>query len=135
MLDPKSVSTVGPAARRPRLVRADSKLRNKWLAIVTTLFIVLALLLWVSPSVQSYLVKMFSDDTSGGVFRLLVIFYSLFAILAIILITIGIHLIQVARGIQHLGNKGEPGPAFFISDYGNSSSVDYWWRIYPILFS
>jgi len=109
MLDPKSVSTVGPATRRPRLVRADSKLRNKWLAVVTTLVIVLTLLLWGSPSVQSYLVQIFSDDAAGDVFRLLVIFYSLFAILAIILITIGIHLIQVARGIQQSNRFPAPG--------------------------
>ncbi|GMT39698.1 MAG: hypothetical protein IEMM0001_0433 [bacterium] len=109
MLDPKSVSTSGIPARRPRLVRADSQLRNKWLAAVAFLVVVLALLLWGSPSVQSNLVKMFFDDEAENVFRLLVIFYSLFAILAIILITIGIHLIQVAWEIRQSNRFPAPG--------------------------
>lgn len=109
MLDQKSVSTSGVAIRRPRLVRADSRLRNKWLSVVTSLVIVLALLLWVSPSVQSHLVQLFSDDKTNHVFRLLVIFYSLFAILAIILITIGIHLIQVALEIKQSNRFPAPG--------------------------
>ena len=109
MLDPKSLSTSGVAIRRPRLVRADSQLRNKWLSVVTLLVIALALMLWVSPSLQSYLVQLFSDDKTNHIFRLLVTFYSLFAILAIILITIGIHLIQVAREIHKSNRFPAPG--------------------------
>ncbi len=109
MLDSKSISTPEATIRRPKLVRGDSQLRNKWLAAVTFLVFALALLLWGSPSVLSNLLQMFSDDASGNVFRLLVIFYSLFAILAIILITIGIHLIQVAREIQQSNRFPAPG--------------------------
>ncbi|MEA1890612.1 MAG: hypothetical protein U9N50_12655 [Pseudomonadota bacterium] len=109
MLDPKSVSTSGVALRRPRLVRADSKLRNKWLSAVAFLVIALALLLWVSPSVQSHLLQLVSDDKTNTVFRLLVISYSLFAILAIILISIGIHLIQAALEIMQSNKFPAPG--------------------------
>jgi len=109
MLDSKSMSSPNATVQRPRLVRADSQLRNKWLAAISFLIFVLALLFWGSPSVQDILVQLFSDDATEDVFRLLIIFYSLFAILAIILITIGIHLIQVAREIQQSNRFPAPG--------------------------
>jgi hypothetical protein len=96
------------AAQRPRLVRADSQLRNKWLLATGFLLVVVLLLFWGSPLVQNNLVQMFSDDGKEHFLRLLVIFYSLFSILAIILITIGMHLIQVAREI--LQSKRFPAP-------------------------
>ncbi len=109
MRDPKSYSTSGTAERRPRLVRADSHLRNKWLAAVAMLLVLLALLLWVSPIAQIQIVQLFSDTADNHVLRLLVIFYSLFAILAIVLITIGIQLFQVAREIQRSNRFPAPG--------------------------
>ncbi len=109
MLDPESLSTTSTRSRRPRLVRADNKLRNKWLAAVTFLVIVLALLLWGSPTVQEPLVQIFSANAEENVFRLLIIFYSLFAILAILLITIAINLILVARKILLSNRFPAPG--------------------------
>ncbi|NOY16518.1 MAG: hypothetical protein GXP23_06270 [Gammaproteobacteria bacterium] len=109
MLDSKSISTPEATVRRPRLVRADSRLRNKWLAVVVFLGVVLTLLLWGLPSVQDRLVQLFSHDATENIFRLLIIFYSLFAILAIVLITVGMQLIQVAREIQQSNRFPAPG--------------------------
>ena len=111
MLDTHSSTMPNAAAQRPRLVRADSRLRNKWLLATGFLVVMLVLLFWGSPFVQNNLVQIFSGDGDGDkhILRLLVIFYSLFSILAIILITIGMHLIQVAREIQQSSRFPAPG--------------------------
>ncbi len=109
MLDASSTSTPADSGRRPRLVRADNKLRNKWLVTTGLLVLLLALLLWASPIVQNSLTKLFSNTGTESVIRLLVIFYSVFAILAIIFITVGMHLAQVARKIQKYGRFPAPG--------------------------
>lgn len=109
MLDVSSTSTPATSVRRPRLVRADNRLRNKWLLAFTFLIFVLALLLWSSPSIQANLIKVFSNNGTESAFRLLVIFYSVFAILAIIFITVGLHLAQVARKTMKFGRFPAPG--------------------------
>lgn len=93
---------------RPRLIRANSHLRNKWLAAITFLIIMAALLLLAIPSSQAYVAGLFSTNDSRTVFRLLIIFYSLFSIVAIMLITTGIHLIQAARKVHQSGHFPAP---------------------------
>lgn len=93
---------------RPRLISANSHLRNKWLAAITFLIIVTAILLLVIPSFQEYFGELFSTYDSRTVFRLLIIFYSMFSIVAIMLITTGIHLIQAARKVRKSGHFPAP---------------------------
>jgi len=109
MLDASSTSIPGNSVRRPKLVRADSKLRNIWIVATGLLVLLLALLLWVSPTMQNSLTKLFSNTGTESVIRLLVIFYSVFAILAIIFITVGMHLAQAARKIRKYGRFPAPG--------------------------
>jgi hypothetical protein len=90
-------------ACRPTLIPADHQLRNKWLAAICILVIVPAFLLWALPSAHEYLAKLFSDNDSRTAFSLLIIFYSLFSILAIMLITTGTHLIHAAREVYNSG--------------------------------
>ena len=84
----------------PKLIRADSQLRIKWLAVMSVLVIVSAYFLWVLPSAQEYLATLFSENDHRTVFSLLIIFYSLFSIIAIMLITTGMQLIQAAMKIH-----------------------------------
>ena len=93
---------------RPTLIRADSHLRNKWLTAISIMVIVPVYLLWVLPPAQEYLAKLFSDNDSRTAFSLLIIFYSLFSILAIMLITTGMHLIQAARKVHKSGHFPAP---------------------------
>ena len=93
---------------RPTLIRADNQLRNKWLAAMSILVVVPAYLLWALPSAQEYLASLFSDNNSNTVFSLLIIFYSLFSILAIMLITTGAHLIQAASKVYKSGHFPAP---------------------------
>lgn len=93
---------------RPRLIRANSHLRNKWLAAITFLIILATLLLLAIPSSQAYVAGLFSTNNSRTVFRLLIIFYSLFSIAAIMLITTGMHLIQAARKVHQSGHFPAP---------------------------
>ena len=85
---------------RPKLIRADSQLRNKWLAATSMLVIVTAYFLWVLPSAREYLATLFSENDHRTVFSLLIIFYSLFSIIAIMLITTGMQLIQAAMKVH-----------------------------------
>lgn len=94
--------------KRPRLIRADSQLRIKWLAALSILIIMPAFFLWVLPATQEYLVRLFSENDSRTVFSLLILFYSLFSILAIMLITTGLHFIQAARKVHISGRFPAP---------------------------
>jgi hypothetical protein len=85
---------------RPILIPADSQLRNKSVAAASILIVAPAFLIWALPSSQEYLLKLFSENNSRTVFSLLILFYSLFSILAIMLITTGTTLIQTARKIH-----------------------------------
>lgn len=93
---------------RPTLIRADNQLRNKWLAAMSILVVVPAYLLWTLPSSQEYLASLYSENDSSTVFSLLIIFYSLFSILAIMLITTGTHLIQAASKVYKSGHFPAP---------------------------
>lgn len=85
---------------RPTLIRADSQLRNKWLAAMSVLVIVSAYFLWLLPSAQDYLATLFTENDHRTVLSLLIIFYSLFSIIAIMLITTGMQLIQAAMKVH-----------------------------------
>lgn len=94
--------------RRPRLIRADSHLRNKWLATVSILIVIAVLLLWSLSSAQDYLVNLFIDNDSKTAFSLLIVIYSLISILAIMLINAGMEVIQAARKVQQSGHFPAP---------------------------
>lgn len=94
--------------RRPRLIRADSHLRNKWLATVSILIFIPVLLLWSLSSTQEYLVKLFIENDSKTAFSLLIVIYSLISIQAILLINAGMEVIQAARKVQHSGHFPAP---------------------------
>ena len=67
---------------------------------MSVLVIVSAYFLWVLPSAQEYLATLFSENDHRTVFSLLIIFYSLFSIIAIMLITTGVQLIQTAMKVH-----------------------------------
>ena len=73
------------------------------------LVIVPAYILWVLPSAQEFLSKLFSANDTRTLFSLLIIFYSMFSILAIMLLTTGMHLIQAARKTHRSGHFPAPG--------------------------
>ena len=50
--------------RRPRLIRANSHWRNKWLATESLLVFISVLLLWSLSSTPDYLVKLFIENDS-----------------------------------------------------------------------
>ena len=93
---------------RPILIPADSQLRNKSVAAASILIVAPAFLIWALPSSQEYLLKLFSENDSRTVFSLLILFYSLFSILAIMLITTGTNLLQTARKIHQSGRFPAP---------------------------
>ena len=82
--------------RRPRLIPVDAPFRYKWFTAII-LFIVFPACLLLLPSVQVHLQQLFNDNTSSNIFSLLVVFYSFFSILAILLITAALQLFLVAK--------------------------------------
>ncbi len=94
--------------RRPRLIRANSHLRNKWLATVSILIFISVLLLWSLSSTPDYLVKLFIENDSKSAFSLLIVIYSLISIQAILLINAGMEVIQAARKVQQSGHFPAP---------------------------
>ena len=88
---------------RPKLIRADSQLRNKWLATVSILIFIPVLLLWSLSPARGHLHTLFIENDSNTAFSLLIFIYSLISILAIMLINAGMEIIQVARKVQQSG--------------------------------
>jgi uncharacterized membrane protein len=95
------------------MVRGDSEMRYKWLAAVSFLIVVFSFLMWGSPAVQNYLIQSISSNSDQNLFHLLIIFYSVFAILAIIPITIGMHLIQTSFKVLRSNRFPSPGMKVF----------------------
>jgi hypothetical protein len=89
--------------RRPKLIRANRHLRNKWLATVSILIFIPVLLLWSLSSARGHLLTLFIENDSNTAFSLLIFIYSLISILAIMLINAGMEIIQVARKVQQSG--------------------------------
>jgi uncharacterized membrane protein len=83
---------------RPELIRGDTYLRYKWLAVTSIFIVFTAGLLWALPSAQEHLLELFSDSNSNSIntFSLLTVFYSFFSLLAILLITAGLQLFLTA---------------------------------------
>ena len=69
--------------RRPKLIRANRHLRNKWLATVSILIFIPVLLLWSLSSARGHLLTLFIENDSNTAFSLLIFIYSLISILAI----------------------------------------------------
>ena len=94
---------------QPRLIHADRWFRNKWLAALSVLILLPAILLWTLPAIRTELIEWFSKNDSVSISRLLIIFYSLFSILAITLITAGTRLILTARDVFRSRHFPAPG--------------------------
>ena len=88
---------------RPELIRGDTHLRYKWLAVTLIFILFPASLLWALPSSQEHLLQLLSDINSINAFRILIVFYSFFSILAIMFITAGLQLFLTAIKTLHCG--------------------------------
>ncbi len=107
---------------RPKLIRADSQLRNKWLATVSILIFIPVLLLWSLSPARGHLHTLFIENDSNTAFSLLIFIYSLISILAIMLINAGMEIIQVARKVQQSGYFPAPDMLVFYDTWLVSGS-------------
>ena len=82
--------------KRPELIAGDTKFRYKWFTALSIFILFPIGLLLALPSVKEH-------------FRFLVVYYSLFSILAMILFTAGLQLILAARKSLQCGYFPAPG--------------------------
>ena len=95
--------------KRPELIAGDTKFRYKWFTALSIFILFPIGLLLALPSVKEHLPGPFSINGSTDDFRFLVVYYSLFSILAMILFTAGLQLILAARKSLQCGYFPAPG--------------------------